>query len=197
MRFKLPWQPLRWLFYDCEIIKCIGEQSGFECVDSWADHANMGISCIATYSSWDNAYRIFQADELQQFQKLVNQSDRVIGFNSLSFDDKLSVANGLKVKTSFDLLSQVWVAAGLPPTYTKGVTIAGYSLEKLAQANLGMGKSGSGALAPQLYQQGFKHKVYSYCLLDVYLSVEVLKLGWAGELIDPVNGGKLAIAKLK
>ena len=196
MRFKLPWQPMRWIFYDCEIIKCIGHQPGFECVDSWGDHANMGISCIATYSNWDNAYRIFQADELQQFQKLVNQSDRVVGFNSLSFDNKLCAANGLKIQTSFDLLSQTWVAAGLPPTYTKGVTIAGYSLEKLALANLGTGKSGSGSLAPVLFQQGKKHSVYMYCMNDVYLSVELLKLGWAGELIDPANGNKLAIAKL-
>lgn len=200
-RIRLPWQPLRWLFYDCEICNLIpqkGEENDPDYVycEGWHDHAHMSISAIATYSNWDDAYRIFSGDRLQDFQKLVNKSDRIIGFNSKSFDDKLCAANEIKIKTSYDLLSEVWLAAGMPEIYTYGITKPGYKLENLAQANLGMGKSGSGELAPKLFQQGKVHAVNSYCMLDVYLSVQILKMGWAEELIDPVSGEKLKLRSL-
>ncbi|MGL4502417.1 MAG: hypothetical protein ACRCU2_25360 [Planktothrix sp.] len=56
--------------------------------------------------------------------------------------------------TTYDLLCEIPVAAGMPPHYVKGVTRGSYSLEALAKTNLGVGKSGSGVLAPQLWQQG-------------------------------------------
>lgn len=201
MRFKFPWQPLKWIFYDIEISTCIPEPGkdldpSITYCKGWDDHAAMQIACIATYSSWDRAYRIFEKVDLPQFQRLVNRSDRVIGFNSISFDDKVCTASGLKIRTSYDLLSQVWVAAGLPPTYTKGVTKSGYSLEKLAQANLGMGKSGSGSLAPMLWQRGQKEEVKAYCLRDVFLSVALLNLGWQEKLFDPNLEEWLTLAPL-
>ncbi len=165
----------RWLFYDIEVYENIGYHSEFKYVDGWDSKALMHITCIATYTSWDNAYRIHASgpipfvDDFDEFQKLVNKADKVISFNGISFDDVVCRANGLKVKTDYDLLQQTWVAAGLPPTYTKGVTVAGYNLEALAQANLGMGKTGSGSLAPQLWQQGKYEQVKLYCLNDVYL----------------------------
>lgn len=201
MRFKLPWQPLRWIFYDIEISTCIPQDGvdndqGYTYCKGWDDHAGMKIACIATYSNWDEAYRIFEQPNFRKFQRLINQSDRTIGFNSISFDDKVCAANGLKVSTSYDLLSQIWVAAGLPPSYTKGVTKPGYNLEKLARANLDMGKSGSGSLAPVLWQQGKKEEVKAYCLRDVFLSFELLKKGWRGELLDPNSADKLVLAAL-
>lgn len=199
--FRLFRPDLRWIFYDCEIINCIPNRNEPQNPDlnycgGWNDHSNMGISCIGTYSNWDNAYRIFDFSQLGEFQKLANNADHIIGFNSKSFDDKLCKANGLKIFTSYDLLSETWVAAGLPPTYAPGKTIPGYKLENLAQANFGYGKSGSGELAPMLWQQGKRQAVKGYCLGDVFLSIEILRLGWDGELIDPVRGGKLKLRSL-
>lgn len=133
----------RWLFYDIEVYENIGYHPDFKYVDGWDSKALMHITCIATYSSWDNAYRIHSTTSnspnyFDDFQKLVKKATNVIGFNSVSFDDVVCAANGLKVKTDYDLLQQIWVAAGLPPVYTKGVTTAGYKLENLAQANLGV-----------------------------------------------------------
>lgn len=196
MNFTELFRSKRWLFYDCEIIKTIGYHSEYQWCNGWQDYESMGISCIATYSNWDNAYRIFSQETLDLFQKLVNKSNHIIGFNSLSFDDKLCAANRLEIKTNYDLLSQVWIAAGLPPTYTKGITTAGYSLEKLARANFGSGKTGSGELAPILWQQGKQQAVKAYCMTDVYLSVELLKLGWKGELVDPIKGEMLKLQPL-
>lgn len=190
-----------WLFYDCEIINCIPDRNApndpeLTYCSSWDDYRNMGISCIATYFSGIDSYRIFKSNQFAEFQGLVDSADHVIGFNSKSFDDKLCAVNGLRIKTTYDLLSETWIAAGLPPRFTRGLTVAGYNLQQLAQENLGMGKSASGELAPVLWQQGKKHAVYTYCLFDVYLSVEILKLGWQGELIDPLTGESLKLAPL-
>lgn len=200
-RFRFPWKPLRWIFYDCEIQRCIpqkGEENDpeYEYCAGWHDHANMGIASIVTYSGWDRAFRIFNQYELESFQALVNQCDRVIGFNSKSFDDNLCRANGIKIQTDYDLLNETWLAAGLPEKYTFGVTKPGYKLEGLARANFGMGKAGTGELAPMLYQQGKLEAVEVYCFTDVYLSIKLLKLGWEGELIDPISSDRLQLRPL-
>ena len=200
-KIRFPWSPLRWTFYDCEIQSCIpqyGEEKDpqFEYCDGWDDHANMGISAIATYSNWDGAFRVFSQYNAEGFQELINKSDRIIGFNSKSFDDKLCIANNIKIQTSYDLLAETWLAAGMPEVYTPGVTRSGYKLENLARANFNIGKFGTGELAPMLYQQGKVEAVEAYCLTDVYLSVRLLWLGWDGQLIDPTSGDKLQLRPL-
>jgi hypothetical protein len=136
-------------------------------------------------------YQAFTNQELDKFQQLVNQAERIVGFNSLSFDDKLLLANGIKITTNFDLLCQVRKASQQPPHYTKGVTRKGYSLENLAIANLGVGKTGTGELAPVLWQQGRYQEVISYCLNDVKLTKRLYYLFLSKRLYDPTNGRKL------
>ncbi|MCT7971223.1 hypothetical protein [Laspinema olomoucense] len=130
-------------------------------------------------------------DNLAEFEALVKQADEVVGFNSLKFDDNLCAAHGLNVRTTYDLLCEIRVAAGMPPHYVKGVTRSGYSLEALAQANLGMGKSASGALAPQLWQQGQQGKVIDYCLGDVAMNRKLYQQ--RSQLVDPTNGQRLSL----
>jgi hypothetical protein len=84
-----------------------------------------------------------------------------------------------------DLLCEVRVAVGMPPHYVKGVTRKGYSLNDLAQANLNIEKTGSGAIAPQLWQKGDKGKVIDYCLNDVMLLKELYQQ--RKQIIDPTN----------
>lgn len=192
---------LSWLLYDIEIVNCIPQRGvqndpRFTYCEGWHDHQNMGISCISVYTNWDNAYRVFASHEFPDFQWLVSESDLVIGFNSVSFDDKVCAANGLQVTTNYDLLCETWVAAGLPAVFTPGTTTSGYSLEKLAQANFGFGKSGDGALAAALWQDGRHQRVYAYCLQDVFLSVQILRRGLSGALIDPNTQDLLQLRSL-
>ena len=83
------------------------------------------------------------------------------------------------------------VAASMPPYYVRGITRAGYSLELLTQANLGVRKSGTGELAPVLWQQGKYQKVINYCLRDVKLTFRLYNLHQKGLLYDPNNGSPL------
>ena len=75
----------------------------------------------------------------------------------------------MPIQTDFDLLCEVRERVGQPRQYIKGITRGGYNLNNLALKNLGVGKTGTGALAPQLWQDGKKKEVIHYCLNDVRL----------------------------
>lgn len=184
------------LIYDSEIIKCIPDRNGYkkhglEYCAGWNDHINMGISLIGAWLSWDNSIRIYPQSAFNKFQQAVDKSDLIVGFNSLSFDDKLCQANGIQIQTNYDLLSEVWAAAGMPRRYTYGVTRAGYKLENLAQANLGRGKSGSGELAPELWQQGKQWEVVRYLTDDILLTKALFHR--RSRLIDPTDNSILCL----
>lgn len=182
------------VIYDCETYRCIptGNLSpDLEYCQGWNDFQGMGISVIGAYSSWDDRYHVYLEDNFLDFQALINQAEEVVGFNSLSFDDQLCAAHGLEVKTTYDILCQVRVAVGMPPQYVKGVTRRGYSLEELAKANLGYGKSETGAIAPELWQRGQRGRVIDYCLGDVDITRKLYE--GKSQLIDPTNGKMLTL----
>ena len=187
---------LNTLIYDCEIKRCIPGRDGFlkpglEYCDGWNDHAGMGISLIGTWTNWDNRLSIWSEKTFHLFQEQVDRADLIVGFNSLSFDDKLCAANGLKIQTNYDLLSETWAAAGMPRRYTPGKTRAGYKLENLAKANLGKGKSGSGELAPELWQRGDKWAVIRYLTDDVLITKALFEV--RSHLIDPTSDSPLCL----
>jgi hypothetical protein len=71
-----------------------------------------------------------------------------------------------------------------------------YKLDAIAKAN-GMAKTGTGELAPIMWQRGQKQEVIDYCLNDVRVTTAILELGLAGELADPNTGKKLRLAPLE
>lgn len=187
---------MKTLIYDCEIKRCIPDRNGirkpeFEYCAGWNDHANMGISLIGAWLSWDNSIRIYPESAFEVFQDAVDYADLIVGFNSISFDDKLCAANGIRIKTGYDLLSEVWAAAGMPRQYTYGKTRAGYKLENLAQANLGRGKSGSGELAPELWQRGEQWAVARYLTDDILITKAIFER--RSHLIDPTTDDILCL----
>jgi hypothetical protein len=62
-----------------------------------------------------------------------------------------------------------------------------YSLDAIARAN-GYAKTGNGALAPQLWQDGKYREVIDYCLNDCQITRKLFLKYKNGELIDPNNG---------
>jgi len=180
-----------WLIYDCEIIKGILKKDdypipGVQYCDGWRDFANMGISVICAYDYGESRYRVFCRDNFEDFQSLAEDRN-VVSFNGLAFDDKLCEANGLRVKTQYDILVATWVAAGLPPEFSYPTHI-GYGLDAICQANHIGRKTGNGALAPIQWQQGKIGAVIDYCLHDVRITKllfdEILSVG---KLTSPVE----------
>lgn len=184
------------LVYDIEIVKGIlGKNEerlpGIEYCAGWGDHANMGVSVICAYDYDTDRYRVFCADNIVDFVELARSSRPLVGFNSLSFDDRVLAANGNTVTTEYDLLVELWRAAGLSPTWG-GMSHAGFPLDKVAKANGLTGKTGSGALAPVLWQRGQYGQVIDYCLEDVRLTKKVLdRVLRCGSLNDPRDPSKM------
>jgi hypothetical protein len=119
-----------------------------------------------------------------------------IGFNSKAFDDKLLASNGAPVQTDYDVLEQIRISAFGSNRWEDTPEGYSYSLDNLAKAN-GMKKTGSGSLAPKLWQDGREQEVIDYCLNDCRLTRDLLLLGLEGKLIDPNNGNLLKLAGLE
>jgi hypothetical protein len=188
------------LIYDIEIIKAIpnGERiDGIEYCGGWRDFEGMGISVIGyQYNHEPINYVSSAAGFLDLLVTLDDTEYSLVGFNSRSFDDKLLAANGLEgVTTHYDLLEEVRIAAGFQSHFQSVPKGYSYKLDAIAQAN-GMAKTGHGALAPVLWQQGKQQDVIDYCKTDIAITSAMLDLGLAGELIDPNTGNKLLLREL-
>lgn len=178
------------LIYDCEIKRCIPPKNGeknprYEYCGGWGDFPNMGIACVGIWTNWIG-YEVFLESELSRFQELIDRADEIIGFNSLSFDDRLMAANGIQIQTTYDLLCEARLASGQPAQYSPEKTRPGYGLNALAKATLGKGKTGTGENAPILWQEGKRGEVIQYCLADVALTRELWERKSA--IVDPTNG---------
>jgi len=187
------------LIYDIEIIKAIptgARKKNIEYCKGWDDQANMGISVICAYDYIEDRPRIFLEDTFQEFEQLARNC-LVVGFNSESFDDKVCAANAICVKTGYDILRECYKAKGLLP-YPKKFDdrYKGYGLNALAQATLGMQKTGYGAKAPIDWQKGRRGSVIDYCMNDVMLIKKLFDQILAGlALIDPINKKNLFLER--
>lgn len=180
---------MRALIYDAEILKAIPERNGeripgIEYCEGWQDHANMGISVIGAYDYVEDRTRVFTMDNISDFLDLADDRDVLVGFNSIPFDNSL-IAATLKIpkfqeSKCYDLLREMWIAAGLPPEFDYK-THGGYGLDATCEKNFGTRKTGNGAFAPVLWQQGQIGKTIDYCLNDIRLTKQlfdrVLNLG--------------------
>ena len=186
--FTLPKIPKpKTLFYDCEIVNPI------RCSSDWRDFEYLGLSVVGCCADWlpeDRQWQAFTVDDhFAGIQPLIDEADRVVGFNSCQFDDRLCEAHGIRINTTFDLMQQVRRAAGEP---MRGRCTPGYNLRRLAETNLGRDlpqvrlRSGSSpARVPDLWRAGEKEAVIKYCLNDVFLTRELFKR--RTNLIDPVR----------
>ncbi len=188
------------LIYDCEIIKAMPAEDdtiieGTEYCKGWRDFENMGVSVICAYDYVEERYRVFMLDNFDEFVELVAHRGLLIGFNNIAFDNQLCLANGIDVSKTepYDVLIEIWKGAGLGEQFQHPSHL-GYGLGACCLANFGTTKSGSGALAPILWQQGKLGKVVDYCLNDVKLTKQLVDhFIEAGTITSHVNGTHLTI----
>lgn len=166
------------LVYDLEIVKAIqGKKEtripGIEYCEGWNDHANMGISVMGAYQYWDDRYRVFFDDNKDEFFDAVSEAEVLVTFNGIGFDDRVitacwgpMVSREGSPQIVYDVLAEQWQAHGLSRNFTYP-SHAGFSLDLTCAANGLPPKSGNGALAPVLWQQGKRGAVVDYCLNDV------------------------------
>lgn len=195
------------LIYDIEIVKAIPErnpddtEADIDYCAGWQDHANMGISVIGAYDYAQERYRVFCADNQHEFAQAVENADLIVGFNNVAFDNAviraawgqhLVLPEGWQGK-SYDLLVEVWRAAGLGPVFNYK-THGGYGLDAVCEKNFGTKKSGNGALAPKMWQRGMVGNVIDYCLNDIRLTKQLFDHVAAGNALKcPKTGAALKL----
>lgn len=189
------------LIYDIEIIKATPTKEprieGIEYCDGRHDYKGMGIAVIGYKYNDEPANHCKAVDEFRYLlEQVYGETCSLIGFNSKSFDDRVLEDNYLVIETDYDLLEQVRIAAGFKAHFQSVPRGYSYKIDALAKAN-GMAKTGSGALAPVLWQQGEHDRVRDYVVMDCEITAAILDLGLAGELIDPNTGNKLQLASFK
>lgn len=129
------------------------------------DVNEMELIVVGVHDSETNEYKAYEKEELGQLWPVFERADMLIGYNSDYFD--IPILNryypgDLSKIRSLDLLQEVYKALGRR-----------LRLESLAQATLGRGKSGEGALAGTWWDQGLHDKVKNYCIDDVKLTREL------------------------
>lgn len=180
------------IFYDCEIINLVKFDPIYPDLkhcNGWDDFKGMGLSVIGyQIDDLDPDYLCPALDPAwrKKFKDLIGDHP-VCGFNSISFDDQLLAANGFKLHTDFDLLKEVRISAYGSSSWKDQPRGYSYSLNMLAAKNLEFSKTGSGALAPILWQQGKHSQVIDYCKNDIRLLYQLYSKFIANELIDPNN----------
>lgn len=177
-----------YLIYGCEIINCIPTREPMDdrytYCKGWEDFEGMKISVIGAYQSDFDRYGCWIDPGMTRCRDYIYVTKIIIGFNSKNFDDRLMTANGMPIETNYDILEEVRIAAGWEADYRSVPRGFSYRLDDIARAN-GMAKTGSGALAPMLWQDGKQQEVIDYAINDVKITKAILDLGLAGELIDP------------
>lgn len=191
--------------YDVEILNAIAPPEGVDkskdltYCDGWRDFAGMGISCIGALEIFTGRPHLFLADNLGKFQALIDAAPEEfppVAFNGYGFDNQLLRACGFNIHDSrtVDLMLLCWQSMGLSDVYNPE-THKGAGLDAIIKANFpGLGKTGTGSAAPELWQYGFPGKVVNYCLDDCWLERALfLQLAEHGTFINPLTGAQCNI----
>lgn len=149
-----------------KIVFDIETKNTFDDVNSHIPEFN--VSVVGVYSYVGDAYTCFDEYELDKVGELLKHAHLLVGFSSKRFDlpilQKYFKFN-LSAIPHFDILEEV------EKNYGRRI-----GLGILAEANLGMGKSGKGLDAIEYYKNGEMEKLKAYCIQDVRITKELYEL---------------------
>ena len=133
----------------------------------WNNYNALRLSVLGVYSYAQDKYISFEEAELREALPIFEGSGQLVGFSISRFDlpvlnryfQKIEPNFNLFDKQRLDLLDEIEMATGWR-----------VSLERLAQANLGRGKSGQSFEAGSLFAEGRMEELKAYCLKDVEIT---------------------------
>ena len=127
------------------------------------------VSVVGIYDYASQVYEAFEEKEVGRLESYLRKASFLIGFNIRDFD--------LEVLKPYLLMSLVDIPVLDLLEEVERVRGHRVSLESLAQATLGKGKSGSGLEAVQFYREGRMEELKQYCLDDVRITQEIYEFG--------------------
>ena len=138
----------------------------------------LDISLVGLYSYGRDEFLAFEENQMEDVGRILKETKLIVGFSISRFDLPVMAKHydfDLFSIPRIDLLDEIEVLTG------KRI---GWDL--LAKTNLGVGKTGHGLEAANLYTQGKMDELKSYCLNDVKITKELYELAKKqGHLIVP------------
>jgi DEAD/DEAH box helicase domain-containing protein len=138
-------------------------------VGGWHRADLMKISCAVLYDSKADRYIDFLENQIPRFVEVLQTFDLVVGFNIKRFDYQV-----LKGYTDFDFAKLANLDILEEVKKHLGFRL---SLDHLASATLGAGKSADGLQALRWWQQGKILEIIAYCRKDVELTRDLYRYG--------------------
>ncbi len=147
-----------------KVVFDIETQNTFEDVGK-AEPALLDIALVGVYDYETNEYYSYTENQLSELWPLLEKTDMLIGYNSDHFDipllNKYYHGDLTRIK-SLDLLKEIKNALGRR-----------LRLNVVAEATLGVNKSGHGLDAIKWWRNGEIEKVRRYCLDDVKITKDI------------------------
>ena len=158
---------------------------GIQYAKGWKFPGTMGLACVCIYKYPTDSFHLFGEYEIDELQQMINESDVIVGYKNIEFDNPLLRAAEIKIedRKCYDILKEIQNQIG----YKKGTT-----LNDTVKANFpNAGKNGDGAAAPVLWQQGYHMKVANYCMNDVRITKmlldRILRFGYIKHPLNPTE----------
>jgi DEAD/DEAH box helicase domain-containing protein len=130
-----------------------------------SDQARMDISVVGIHDSETGELSCYTKEEFHKLWPIIERADMLVGYNSDFFDipilNRYYPGDLSKIK-SLDLLVEVHNVLGRR-----------LRLQSIAEATLGVGKSGHGLQAVEWWQNGEVEKVKKYCMDDVKITRDI------------------------
>ncbi|MEX1276464.1 MAG: ribonuclease H-like domain-containing protein [Bacteroidota bacterium] len=150
------------VFYDIETQRSADEVGG------WGNIHLMLVSVAVSWSEEDG-YRHWDESATPGLIEYLSRYDRIISFNGDGFDSRVLSHygdNAVIMKRSFDVLTDLKRRLGHR-----------LSLDSIAQATLGMGKSADGLQAIRWWKEGRTDLIAEYCQRDVEVLMKIVGFG--------------------
>jgi DEAD/DEAH box helicase domain-containing protein len=138
-------------------------------VGGWHRAELMKISCAVLYDSKTDEYIDFLENQVPRFVEHLQTFDLVIGFNIKRFDYQV-----LKGYTDFDFMKLANLDILEEVKNQLGFRL---SLDRLASATLGTGKTADGLQALEWWRQGKILEIIKYCRQDVKITKDLYRYG--------------------
>jgi DEAD/DEAH box helicase domain-containing protein len=142
------------VYFDLETQRTANDAGG------WDKKREMRVSVAVTYSTALGEYRIFEEKDVDALVEQLVKADLVVGFNVINFDyevlSRYTVLDLAHTARTLDMLVEIEKVLGHR-----------LSLDSVATATLGVGKTGDGLDAIRWWREGRLLEIAEYCCFDV------------------------------
>lgn len=171
-----------------ELVIDIETKNTFADVGGKDNLRNLDVSFVGVYSYVQNRLLSFRDHQLKELEEILKNARRIVGFSVNRFDipvlEKYFEFN-IKALPVLDLLDEIELATGHR-----------ISLDLLAKANIGTGKTNHSLDAIAFYSSGDWESLEKYCLNDVAITRDLYELAKKqGYLMVPERNSNGAMTK--